>query len=130
MTDFDLNPDSPHSPERTAEAGQWFDDLSRLLVYASMPCKGGLEYPADAYRFVADVYSATGRIPQMCEQLEAFLRAQVVAGQLYEARGRDIEIQRDRAAIHLGQAAAHARALTRALQEVQADISGLGVRED
>lgn len=27
-----LNPDGPHSPRRTAEAGQLFDDCSRFLI--------------------------------------------------------------------------------------------------
>lgn len=129
MTDIDLNPDGPHSPEHTREVGQMFDDCSRLLTYASMGGKGGLKYPADAYALAADLYSATGRFRQICEQLEQFIRAQADSGCLYEARGRDVEVQRDTAAIHLDQAAGHAHALTMALQAFQADISGLGVRE-
>ena len=125
----DLNPDSPHSSERTAELGDLFDQCSRAITYATMAGKGGLEYPADAYRLAADLYSATGRLRQICEQLEQFIRAQAATGRLYEARGRDVEIQRDTAAIHLDQAAMHAHSLTLALQAFQADISGLGVKE-
>jgi hypothetical protein len=129
MTDFDLNPDGPHSPERTAGAGQLFDDCSRFLTYATIKGNGGLDYPADAYRLVADLYAATGRFPQVCGQLEDFLRAQEATGKLYEARGRDTMAQVDRAAVHLSQARAAAANLTKALQAVQADIAGLGVRE-
>ena len=125
----DLNSDGPHSPERTAEAGQLFDDASRFLTYATMGGKGGLEYPAEVYRLVADLYAATGRLPQMCSQLEDFLRDQEATGRLYEAQGRDIAAQLTRAAMHLGHAADAARALTRALQSVQADIAGLGVKD-
>jgi len=125
----DLNPDGPHSPERTAQAGQMFDDCSRFLAYAMMAGKGGVACPSDVYRLVADLYSATARLPQMCSQMEEFLRAQTTTGRLYEARGRDIETQCDRAAIHLDQAAAAAGALTEALQAAQADIAGLGVKE-
>jgi hypothetical protein len=130
--DLDLNPDGPHSPEHTAELGQLLDDASRAITYATMAEKRGLEYPADAYSLVADLYAATGRFPQICEQLEAFLRAQEATGCLYEARQRDIGIgiQCNRAAVHLDMAAAHAAALTKALQAVQSDIAGLGVKEN
>jgi hypothetical protein len=127
----DLNPDGPHSPERTREVANLFDAASRFLTYASMPGKGsGLEYPADAYLLVGELYSATHRFPQMCDQLEHFLEAQEATGRLYEAQGRDIDVQVSRAARHLGNARDAARALTRALQAVQADIAGLGVKED
>ena len=125
-----LNPDGPHSPDLTAEAGQLLDDCSRFITYATMSGKGGLKYPADAYRLVADLYSATGRFPQVCEQLEQFLRAQQATGRLYEARGRDIANQVGVAVAHLVTASAAADVLTRALQAVQADIAGLGVKED
>jgi hypothetical protein len=129
MPDFDLNPDGPHSPEKTAEAGQMFDDCSRYLVYATMADKRGLKYPADAYRLAADLYSATGRFPQMCEQLERFLHAQLATGRLYDAKTGDPLTACSEAALHLETASKHAAALTRALQAVQADISGLGVKE-
>jgi len=124
-----LNPDGPHSPERTAEAGSLFDDCSRFLVYATMAGKGGVAYPSDVYRLVADIYSATARLPQMCGQMEEFLRVQATTGRLYEARGRDVKIQCARGMAHLAQAAAAAGALTMALQAAQTDIAGLGVKE-
>jgi hypothetical protein len=126
---IEFNVDGPHSPERTAQVGQMFDDCSRYLCYATMHAKGGLKSPADAYTLLADLYAATGRFPQMCSQLEDFLRAQEATGRLYEAQGRGIAAQVDRAVLHLGQAADAARALTRALQAVQADIAGLGVKD-
>jgi hypothetical protein len=66
----------------------------------------------------------------MCEQLGQFILAQAAAGRLYEAQGRDITVQADRALAHLFNARDAARALTRALQSFQADIAGLGVKED
>jgi hypothetical protein len=125
----DLNVDRPHSPERTAEAGQLFDDCSRLLVYATMSGKGGLEYPGDAYRLIADIYSATGRLPQACEQVGQFLEAQAAREAAYEARGRDPVEQAAQAAAHLAKAAVAAHALTTALQAAQTAIAGLGIRE-
>ena len=71
--DIDLNPDGPHSPEHTAEVGDLFDQCSHCLTYATMAEKHGLEYPADAYRLLGEIYSATARLPQLCGQLTAFL---------------------------------------------------------
>ena len=126
----DLNVDSPHSPERTAEAGQLFDDCSRLLTYATMSEKGGLEYPGDAYRLIADIYAATSRLPQACDQVGRFLAAQAAREGAYEARGGDPGAQAAQAAAHLAEAAGAAHALTAALQAAQTAIAGLGIRED
>jgi hypothetical protein len=127
---MDLNPDGPHSPESTAEAGQLFDDCSRFLCYASMSEKRGLEYPADAYRLIADIYMATGRLPQACDQIGRFLMAQGRRAGAYEARGRNPSEQTALAAARLAEAAGAAHALTAALQAAQAAIAGLGIRED
>jgi hypothetical protein len=127
--DADLNPDGPHSRDRTREVGQLFDDASRFLTYATNNgC--GLDYPADVYTLVADLYAATGRFPQICSQVQDFLEAQWATGRLYEARGRDAAAQIDHAGVHLSQARTAAANLTRALQAVQADIVGLGVKEN
>jgi hypothetical protein len=130
MPEINLNPDGPHSPDRTSEAGTLFDECSRFLTYATMSEKHGMEYPSDVYRLVADIYSAAGRLPQMCDQLGQFLGVQMDMRRLYEARNRDVPIQVSRAQSHLEDAASAARQLTAALQAVQADIAGLGVRED
>jgi hypothetical protein len=127
---IDLTPDGSHSPERTAEAGQLLDDCSRFLVYASMSEKRGMEYPADAYRLIADIYAATGRLPQAFDQIGRFLGAQADRSGVYEARGRDPREQAALAAARLAEAATAARTLTAALQAAQTAISGLGIRED
>ena len=75
-----LNPDGPHSPEHTAEVAAMFDACSRFLTYATM--SGGLEYPSEVYRLLGEMYSATGRLPQLCGQLTAFLAAQKDSGTL------------------------------------------------
>ena len=98
--DIDLNPDGPHSREHTAELGSLFDQCSKAIAYASMPDARGLESPADAYSLLGDLYSATGRFPQMCAQLEDFIRAQAATGRLYEAQGRDIGDQVATGAAH------------------------------
>ena len=126
----DLNVDGPHSPGRTAEAGNLFDDCSRFIVYATMGEKRGLEYPGDAYRLIADLYSATGRLPQACEQIGQFLAGQAERAGAYEARGRHPGDQVDLAIVYLAEAAGAAHRLTTALQAAQTAIAGLGIRED
>jgi len=128
MTGPGLNPGGPHSPEHTAAAGARLDDASRFLVYATMG-GAGLRYPADVYALAASLYCAAGRIPQMCAQMQAFLARQEAGGSMYEAAGRDIASQCQLAADHLEQAAGHAAALTQALQDFQAAIAGLSVRD-
>lgn len=125
----DLNSDGPHSPEHTAEAGQQLDDVTLFLSHATIPGNGGLKHPADAYSLAADLYVAASRFPQICAQLQRFTREQVASGRLYEAQGRDIGGQADRAVDHLDLAASAARTMTKALEGFQADIAGLGVRE-
>jgi len=125
-----LNPDGPHSPERTDEAGQLFDDCSRFLVYATMSEKHGMKYPGDAYKLIADLYSAAGRLPQACEQIGQFLMAQGRRADAYEARGRNPAEQAAIGAARLAEAATAAHNLTRALQAAQTAIAGLGIRED
>lgn len=127
---IDLNPDGPHSPARTAEAGQLFDDCSRFLVYASMSGKGGLEYPGDAYRLIADIYAATGRLSQACDQISRFLQAQAARPGAYEGRGRNPQAQATLAAERLVAASSAAHALTEALRGAQTAIAGLGIRDD
>ena len=127
---MNLNPDGPHSPERTGEAGQLFDDCSRFLVYATMSEKHGLAYPANAYRLIADFYAATSRLPQACEQIGQFLEAQGRRDDAYDARGRDPRQQAGHAAGQLARASAALHAATAALQAAQTAIAGLGIYED
>jgi hypothetical protein len=129
MTDVDLNPDGPHSPDRTAEVAAVFDACSRFLVYATMGRAPGLEYPSEAYRLLGEVYSATSRLPQLCNQIEAFLSAQLAAARLGDDSGRDPALACDRAARYLRQAAERAADLTAALQDVQSAISRLHAKE-
>jgi hypothetical protein len=126
--DIDLNPDGPHSPERTAEVAAIFDACSRFLVYATMGGAPGLDYPSEAYRLLGDLYCATGRLPQMCEQLREFLHQQEDGGRLGDDSDREVSVQVGIAGGALVTAAGHAAGLTRALQDAQRAINGLYVK--
>lgn len=130
MTSVNLNPDDPHSPERTAELGALFDACSRAIVYATMGT-AGVPYPAAAYRLVADIYCATGRLPQLCGQLDSLMSGLLEADRLQADPGTlPPQVACARAHEHLGEAAKAAAALTRAFQAYQADITGLALKED
>jgi len=125
---IDLNPDGPHSPERTAEVAAIFDACSRFLVYSTMGSAPGLDYPSEAYRLLGELYSATSRLPQLCGQLAEFLAAQLATGKLGDDSGRDPAVACEGASMHLRLAAERAAGLTASLQDVQRAISGLHVK--
>jgi len=129
VTDIDLNPDGPHGPAHTTEAANLLAGCVRYLNYASMAGSGGLEYPGDVYGLLGALYTATQRLPQLCDQLAAFLAAQVAAGCLADSQGRDPAIQAGMAADLLREAATRIPALTAHLQRAQNDIAGLYVKD-
>ena len=122
---IDLNPDGPHSPERTAEVAAIFDACSRFLVYATLGGAPGLDYPAEMYSLLGELYSATGRMQQLFGQLRVFLRAQAEAGNLGDRSGRDIHLSVSAACGALVAAGDASAALTSLLQEAQKEIAGL-----
>ena len=125
----DLNPDGLHSPAHTAEAANLLAGCVRYLNHASMAGSGGLEYPGDAYDLLGALYTATQRLPQLCDQLAVFLVTPPADGRLADSQGRDPAIQAGMAADLLREAADRIPALTAHLQRAQNDIAGLYVRE-
>ena len=92
--DIDLKPrEGPHSREHTADPAACSTPAPGHHVRLDAGDASGLEYPGDAYSLVGDLYSATGRFPQVCDQLDEFTREQAASGRLYEAQGRDIGVQ-------------------------------------
>lgn len=128
MTSF--NPDGPHSPDLTREAGDQMGELVRYLNRATFGRAGGLEYPGDAYALLGNWAHAAGMMPQLAEQAGAFLGAQGDRAGLYDARGYDPNDQLYVGQSALERAATAAWALCRALQDAQNAIAGVGVRGD
>jgi hypothetical protein len=120
--------DGPHSPDLTRAAADQIAELIRFLNYATLGDAPGLKYPADVDSVAAALYSGTGRMPQLFDQLVMFLAGQNEAGILSDAQGRDVDEQVAMACYHLGDARGYAMQLTSALQAVQNAISGLHVR--
>ncbi|MDQ2874824.1 MAG: hypothetical protein M3Y33_08540, partial [Actinomycetota bacterium] len=124
MSDF--NPDGPHGPDLTREAGNELGDLVRFLDHATMGSAPGLEYPADAYALLGNWAHAAGMMPQLAEHAAAFLAGQGTRGGLYDARGADPGERIAAAQAALDRAASAAWALCRALQDAQNAIAGVG----
>jgi hypothetical protein len=125
----DLNPDGPHSPERTAEVANLIAEGIRFLNYATRGVAPGLGDPSDAYTLLSALYTATQRMPQLVTQLTGFLAAQGASGTLADDHGLGVATQIAEASYHLGGAHGAAGQLTAALQRAQRSIAGLYVKE-
>lgn len=75
MPDINLNPDGPHSPERTRELGSALAETVRCLNYATLRGESGLEHPADAHDLIGALKTAFERMPQLLDQTAIWLEA-------------------------------------------------------
>lgn len=125
----ELHPEGPHSPDYTSEVGSVLAEAVRVLNYATRDDAPGLQYPGDAYTLLGDLYTATGRLPQLLGQIRVFLDGWQASGQLGAAGAADATEQVSQAAASLTTAANFASSLTTVLQNAQNAISGLYVRE-
>ena len=125
----DLNPDGPHSPERTAEVADLVAEGIRYLNYATLGDAPGLGYPADAYSLLGHLYTATERMPQLFDQMAAFLSNWQASGQLADANGADPNQRTAMAMARLADATVRVQQADRALRDAQNAIAGLYVAE-
>ena len=123
---LDLDPDTPHSPERTRHLADVAAGAIRTLNYATLPHRGGLLHPGDAYELIAALAQVAERLPQLCGQIGGFLDDAERAGHLFESSdgpwGGDARAAVEEAIGHLTFAADHARALRAVLRDAQAEI--------
>ncbi len=126
----ELRTDGPHGIEYTMQVGDTLAEAVRVLNYATMPARGGLDCPADVYSLLGLLYTGTQRLPQLFAQLTAFLASQRDAGNLADDHGRGVIEQVALAAFRLGKAHQAAAVLTGELQAAQNAISGLYIKED
>ena len=131
MTEITLRTDPPYSPEYTREVGRALAEAVRVLNHATHPAnEGGLEYPGDAYDLLGHLYTATQRLDQLLDQLDAFLAAQYNSGRLAAQDGGSVAALIGGAGAELRYATASAGDLTARLQRAQSAISGLYVKDD
>lgn len=119
----------PISPARTLAIADEASDAVRGLNHATHPADGfpGLEYPANAYYLLGVLSQLASRVPQLIEQISAFLQCQlqhnVIA--IDDGQYRDDPLAAVGTASHLleGQAATAARHLADALTTAQQAIA-------
>jgi len=128
-TTVDLNPDAPHSPERTRELADTAAEAVRALNYATQPGRDGLTYPGDVHSLLGALGTLTERLPQLCDQLGRWLATEQAAGHLAEGEHGHYGGDSGRAVIAarsaLGEAGRTATRLTSLLGEAQAAISAV-----
>ena len=120
---------TPHNPESTKEAASLVAEGIRYLNYATLGDAPGLDYPADAYSLLGALGTATERMPQLFDQLSAFLSNWQASGQLGDANGNDPNLRTAVAMARLADATLRAQQVDRALRDAQNAIAGLYVAE-
>jgi len=119
----------PHADEHTAAAAYLAAEAVRFLNYATgAHAPQGLACPATACTITADLALAAGRMPQLLDQLAAWLRAEESAGRLAMDDRSPARVAVTSAAGRLEVARALAGRLAAQLADVQQAISGLNGR--
>lgn len=131
--DITLNADGPHSHDYTRQVGDAFDEVIRVLVYATMgAAPAGLPYPALAYELLGNMYSGVGRLDQLFGQISRVLANQQAAGRL-RARGGRFDGQPDQAVqaltAELTRAALASGELYKALTAAQSAIAAVSLND-
>ena len=126
----DFRLDGPHDPALTQAAADQIAERVKFLVYATLGGAPGLGDPADADRLISALYTATGRMPQLFDQVTRFANRLAATGRLRDDENRSANGQVARASYHLDEARGHAAKLTGALQAAQNVFSALSVTED
>lgn len=135
-TDFDLNPDGPHSPERTRELGNLLAEVVRTCNYATLAEAPGLAAPCDAYELIGSLKVAFERLPQLLAQTGAWLGDQErrrPLGDSYahiDGHPQDVREAVEQATGHLGAAAGLVMQVTGHLREAHNLTGGLYVKEN
>lgn len=70
---IELRPDGPHSPVYVHQLGTMLAETVRTLAYATRRGQGGLSQPADASDLIGYVKVMAERLPQLLDQVAAFL---------------------------------------------------------
>jgi hypothetical protein len=70
--------DGPQSPGQTRAIAEGINEAFVLLNRATMPGRGGLRYPSDAYSVRGDLSAALDTLPSTLEQMHDFI-TQVVS---------------------------------------------------
>lgn len=124
-TTIDLDPDAPHSPERTRALADVGASVIRTLNYATRTTDG-LNDPADAYELLGTLAQLAERLPQLCEQIRDYLTEAHNRRELFEPAdgphqgSATLALMLTRDA--LGRAAGDALTMREALRNAQSEL--------
>jgi hypothetical protein len=76
-----LNIDAPRSPDYLLEVAEAFAEAPRVMNHQTRHHEA-LEYPSEADRLVRELSSAAGRLPQLLDQVAAWLEQEAAAGRI------------------------------------------------
>lgn len=128
QTTIDLDPDAPHSPERTRALADVGASVIRTLNYATRTTDG-LNDPGDAYELLGALGQLAERLPQLCGQIRDYLTEAHNRGELFEPAdgphqgSATLALMLTRDA--LGLAASEASTLRQALRAAQSEIRAI-----
>ena len=136
MTDDDqpyavaLNIDAPPSPDYVLELAETIAEAVRVLNHQTRHHEA-LEYPSQADTLIRYLSSAASRLPQLLEQVSAWMNAEYAAGRIQMTGGEFMQPAVAGLAVEarLGKAAEHAEALRQALDSATAVTSAMAARE-
>ena len=118
--------DGPHADEHTTAAADLAAEAVRFLNYATgSHAPHGLTYPATVYTITADLALAADRMPQLFDQLAAWLTAEEAAGRLAMDDRTPARVAVVNATTRLDIARALAMRLAALLSDVQQSIAAL-----
>lgn len=127
MTTITLDPSATAEPGYTLEVASALALSVQVLNHLTRE-HAALECPQHADRVIREIATAAGRLPQLLEQVNAWLAAEQEAGRIAMAAGgrfRGADLAADVARLRLEQASAHARALHLALDQAAEATSGM-----
>lgn len=84
--DLDLSTDAAPSPERTLHLAYTLASAVRCLNHDTRHHEA-LEHPAEADRVIRELSAMAGRLPQLLQQVSAWLEAEHAAGRVTVADG-------------------------------------------
>ena len=113
------------------EAAADIADAVRSLNHVTLDA-ASLEFPSEVYGILADLYTATGRLPQALQQLAQILSTQRDTGRLTlddTTRHTDPNVAVTAVIEQLHTAAHTLEAVTHALTEAQNDIAAVAIND-
>lgn len=88
--DIDLSTDTAPYPERTLRLAGTFAELARVLNHTTRHHEA-LRYPHEADRLIREVSMMAGRLPQLLQQVSAWLNTEYEEGRIRLDSGADPE---------------------------------------